>query len=457
MLFARETSPDLATATGTACGALASTVEVERMHATGRGSRLVGGGYPGYRMRVKPLRILYAAGPGDTVKTFQKWLRSEREWGVPDIPYSQQFLKVCTRIGAHAWIISANTRRDQATAGSFRVENRPIQFDNSTGIAFHIGRILYTLGLLLSAIRLRADVAVVAHGVHWFLLSAFPIFGIEVIPALHNTLWLPLVTPRLVERVLLRLARPLFASRSLAILSHPSECAPQATTLAGSRCRPIVPFIPIYEANTFAGIPESPPRRPPFRVMFAGRIEPEKGVFDLLEVARKLAAAGRDDIEFDICGTGSVLGRLRDEATELGLSRRFRCHGKLDMGPFRDMFGTSHVVVVPTRSTYTEGFNAVVAEGILAGRPVVTSRLCPAIDLVREAVIEVPPEDIGALRDAIVSLADDTELYESKRTACAHLKSQFLDWDNGWGSALERILEGRTRSLHLSRSTNPSG
>jgi glycosyltransferase involved in cell wall biosynthesis len=60
------------------------------------------------------------------------------------------------------------------------------------------------------------------------------------------------------------------------------------------------------------------------------------------------------------------------------------------MKEFREMFGRCHVVLVPTRSSYSEGFNAVVAEAILSGRPVITSKLCPAIELVRDAVVEVP-------------------------------------------------------------------
>jgi len=387
------------------------------------------------------LRILYAAGPGDIVGTFRYWLHGKDDPRVPDVAYSRQFLDVCQQVGADGWIISANPRRDLVEAGAIRAENRPITFDGRSGLIFHVGRALYTLGLIRSAIRFRADVVVAAHGVHWFLLSLLPLFGIKVVPAIHNTLWLALVPPRFTERVLLFLARPLFASWSLAILAHPGTCARQVSELASGRSRPIVPFLPFYREYAFTGVPQRGARRPPFRVMFAGRIEADKGVFDLLEVARQLTERHRLDIEFDICGAGSCLERLRREATAAGLAERFRCHGYLvEARALREIFGACHVVVVPTRSDYTEGFNAVVAEAILAGRPVITSRLCPAIDLVRDAAVEIPPNDVAACRDAILLLCDQDPIYEIKRNACSQLKAQFFDSRNSWGEGLSRIL-----------------
>ena len=55
----------------------------------------------------------------------------------------------------------------------------------------------------------------------------------------------------------------------------------------------------------------------------------------------------------------------------------------------RAMYDDAHVVIVPTTSDFIEGFNKVVAEAVLAGKPVITSSVCPALEYVRDAVIEV--------------------------------------------------------------------
>ena len=44
----------------------------------------------------------------------------------------------------------------------------------------------------------------------------------------------------------------------------------------------------------------------------------------------------------------------------------------------------------------------VCAEAILAGRPVITSPVCPALDYVRDAAVEVSPDNIEQYCEAIL-------------------------------------------------------
>jgi len=104
------------------------------------------------------------------------------------------------------------------------------------------------------------------------------------------------------------------------------------------------------------------------------------------------------------------------------------------------MYGQSHVVIVPTTTEFVEGFNKVVAEAVLAGRPVVTSSVCPALSYVRDAVVEVPPDDVQAYGDAILSLCDDAALYDAKRRGCELAKAQFCDASRSWAATLKSVL-----------------
>jgi glycosyltransferase involved in cell wall biosynthesis len=123
-----------------------------------------------------------------------------------------------------------------------------------------------------------------------------------------------------------------------------------------------------------------------------------------------------------------------------GIERTFICHGYCHKQHMQEIFGRSHIVVVPTRTDFSEGFNRVVCESILSNRPVVTSAVCPALSYVKEAVVEVPPDDVKAYGDAILNLYRDRELYEQKRLACQIVQEQFYNPSKGWGAALKSIL-----------------
>jgi glycosyltransferase involved in cell wall biosynthesis len=223
-----------------------------------------------------------------------------------------------------------------------------------------------------------------------------------------------------------------------AALSHEGACREQVERLTGGRHAPIITFVPIFQLATFASVAERTPPRPPFRLLFAGRVEPEKGVFDLLSVARLLAAEGRYDIEFEVCGQGSALSALRGAVAAQGLEARFKIRGFKNRLQLREMFARCHAVIVPSRAQ--EGFSTVVAEATLAGRPVIATSLCPAVDLVGETAIRVGPSDISAMHDAIVRLSEDDAEYEARRRASAAHRAQFLDGACGWGAALRTAL-----------------
>jgi glycosyltransferase involved in cell wall biosynthesis len=108
----------------------------------------------------------------------------------------------------------------------------------------------------------------------------------------------------------------------------------------------------------------------------------------------------------------------------------------------REMFNRAHVVIVPTKTDFVEGFNQVVVEGVLSGRPVVTSAVCPALSYVKEAVVEVPPDDIQEYGNALLKLCDDRRFYGEKQRSCLTLQEQFYDSSRSWGAVLKSVLVG---------------
>jgi glycosyltransferase involved in cell wall biosynthesis len=389
----------------------------------------------------RPPRLVYAAGPGDVIGTYRHWSAGRDDPAQVAVTYSGQFYELCKRIGAAGLVISTNPRREKVADGQFIIEHRPVWFGRGPGSLFHLGQVFAGLRLVLSAVLFRADLVIVAEGAHWFVLSMLPWFGIKVVPTLHCVLW-PKTHPPTgrVNRFVWWLNRHFFRRGAFAILSLSNDITVQVRPMLGEKVVPIIPFLPTYRPESFGDGLGPPPSPPPFRVFFAGRIERNKGVFDLLEIAKRFAREGHTEIEFDLCGDGSQLATLKEQAIAAGIEGRFRLPGHSTQALMREMYARCHVVIVPTTSSFNEGFNKVVAEGVLAGRPVITSSVCPALEYVRDAVMEVPPDNTVAYGDAILKLSLDPTLYEAKRMASAQVRKQFYDPTRGWAASVESVI-----------------
>lgn len=387
------------------------------------------------------LRVLYAAGPGDVIGTYSYWAEGQDDPSQVALTYSGQFYQVCHELEAKAYVISSCSERKSLQDKRFKIKHRPIPLQSASGLLYHLGQIWYGLRLIASAIRFRANVAVVASGTtHWFVLSLLSLLGVQVIPSLHCVLWRKYIPQRKVEKLLLKLNRNLFDKHCTGILTASEDISEQLAQLTANQHLPIRRFLPTYSRTEFAGVGKPDENRSPFRVLFVGRIESDKGVFDVLEIAKRFASQGRQDITFDLCGKGSMLESLRLAAKEAGIDSSFVCHGHCNKPQMREMFKQAHVVIVPTRKDFIEGFNQVVVESVLCGRPVVTSAVCPALAYVRNAAVEVAPNDIKAYGDALLKLCDDRQFYEQKRRGCIGAQEQFYDPSRSWKAALKSIL-----------------
>ncbi|MEO1376983.1 MAG: glycosyltransferase family 4 protein, partial [Cyanobacteria bacterium J06635_10] len=388
-------------------------------------------------------------GPENAIDAYKHWVKGEDAPSQVSVTYSSQFYEVCQTLNASCYVIAQSTKKELVQDEGFIVEHRPVPLPNASGIIYHLRQIWYGLHLLVSAIRFRANVVIASTGTtYWFVYSLFSLLGIKVIPSVHCTLWCKYLPVRKIDKLILGLSRNFFAKDCQAIMAVSHDISQQISQLTGSSHKPILEFFPTFRRAYFASLEAASTSLEPFFVLFAGRIEENKGVFDLLEVAKRFAKEGIENINFHICGTGSALESLRLAAVEAGVDADFICHGYCTKPLMREMFNRSHIVVVPTRKDFIEGFNRVVCESILSGRPVVTSSVCPALSYMGDAVFEVPPNDTQAYGDAILALYENSELYEGKRQACLEVQEKFYDRKKSWGFALESILIAMNEEQH---------
>lgn len=389
----------------------------------------------------KQLRILYASGPEDVTEAYNFWVKNQDVPSQVSVPYCRQFYEVCHALDARGYAIAPTRKSQYLEEEKFIVESCPVPLKNASGIVYHLQQIWCALRLLIRAIRFRANVAVISSGnTHWFVLPMFSWLGINVIPSLHCVLWRKYAAKSLSDKLSLKLGKYFFSKECRGILTVSHDIAEQVDELTEGKHPPIFEFFPTFRRSDFANITEPSMSSDTFRILFAGRVEENKGVFDLLEIAKRFSAEGIKEIVFDICGTGSALDSLRLAGSEAKVEENFICHGYCKKPKMREMFSQSHVVIVPTRTDFVEGFNRVVGESILAHRPVVTSAVCPALSYVQDAVMEVPPNDIQAYGDALLELYKNPSLYEAKRQACLRVQEQFYDVERSWGTALKYIL-----------------
>ena len=387
----------------------------------------------------KQLNLFYAAGPGDIVTTFSCWHEGRDDTHQVAITYSSQFFDLCRSLGAKGIAVSSCPRKDRITTEQFTVENLP-KGPARRGIAFHIQQIRYVQKIIERASAVDADLLVMADATGYlFSLVWLAPKTMHLAVSLHCTLWPRSRDKTTRARLISLLSRRLFAKRAQAILCLSNDIRRQLLDMTGGKTVPIYPFIPFYRHELFATI--SPPTdKRPFYLLYAGRMETEKGVYDLLEIALMLDREGIHDVTLHLCGDGSEEDPLRMAARNKGIEHLFHLHGYCRQQTMLEHINRSHAFIVPTRTSFEEGFNKVVAEAILAGRPVITSSVCPALDYVKEAVVEAVPDDPSSYFEAVKKLSSSKDLYREKQQGCKILQEQFYDPERSWGAALKRVI-----------------
>ncbi len=138
------------------------------------------------------------------------------------------------------------------------------------------------------------------------------------------------------------------------------------------------------------------------RLLFVGRLVEAKGVRELFEAARRLAAVTAD---FDLCFAFNsrfsdleLLAELRSGAGASGFGRRIRFVADAPDEVLRELYADTDCVVMPS---YHEGFCVPVLEALGAGCFVIASDAGNLPHVIGELGRLVPAGDVTALEDAL--------------------------------------------------------
>ena len=364
------------------------------------------------------MRLFYATGaPADFIGAHQDW-RAGNSDSVA-LTFSGQIAEFAQHADAHCLMVSGHPNGNELDDDRFHIRHVPPR--PASGLRWHVEYLRRGLELFKMAKDFAAHAAVIDSGTMPLpVLELFRRDGIRPVPLFHNSLF------------------PL-AGRSL-----PSRLGSPLSAAALRRCSPISvsPLVrrqighgreirPQFNRSYFQQI-EPPTFRLPFNILYVGRVEADKGVFDIVEAAKLCGS----EISWTICGDGSAFAALREAAKGLPIE----IMGFVGAAEQIALRSRCQAVIVPTRSTFSEGLAMSAVEAILSRRPLITNRAVPALELLRYASIEAEPDDPVSIARAALHLARNEAVWRSLVDACDDLQEPFYDRRNSLASALAVIL-----------------
>ena len=386
--------------------------------------------------------IVYVEAAGDIVSAFSAWRSGMRYQKETSLTFSGQFFDFCRQRGLSAYALAFGHAKKIVSEKCFTVETRP-GFSFGTGVLYHCSRIANALTVLISLIRYRPRYLVVASGVTaWIFLFAAKYLGITTIACLHNTFWPRGREPRTVgRRAIALLDRLAFRYIIDAVVCVSAECERQLKQVVRGSSIKCFRFLPQFDPAIFQSITTEPRHSTrPFTIVYVGRIEEVKGVLDLVGIATSLLNRGIRDFRFVVCGEGTSLNALRRQAADAGTGSNLQVMGRLNTAQLVETYKTAHIVIVPTRDTFPEGFAMVAAESVLLGRPVLCSDIVPAAEVLAGAVVVAKANDIEHYVSHITMLMNDADLYRSLCDGTRRLRGQFFDRSLGLEAALGKAM-----------------
>ena len=243
------------------------------------------------------------------------------------------------------------------------------------------------MALTRALARLRPDVVDVhfVTGAAAYFLALRPLFGYRLVLSLHGG-DLMRATPQMRARL------PGFLRAADHVTVVSDDLARLAVGQGADGAR--LTRIPNGVDARFWCPGEAPPE--PRRIAAVGRLLPVKG-FDLLIDA----AAGLPDATVIVMGEGEARADLTRRIEAAGLGARVTLAGHVGPERMREELRRAALFAMPSRS---EGMPLALIEALATGCPAVAARVGGAPEvLTPEAGALVPPDDAGALRDALAA------------------------------------------------------
>lgn len=303
-------------------------------------------------------------------------------------------------------VVSRFGRRRRATAGGVV----GITLADGTGA---LSKLVWRIGALGSLWRLwsrfRPDRVIcgVTGSMFWMSLLLSALYRAPILHSRHNSM----CVPGLRGLRKLRMSVDRLALRSVPLVAcHGPYLVDESVSLGVARERLFE-----FDVEVKQMLCKSEARHGKEVIVgYLGRIEIQKGVFDLVEAFERLAAAGLG-VRLNIAGEGQAIDELRRRIQILKLADAVHLLGALPRADVDRFFDHIDVLVTPSKSSFPEGRCMSAMESLAAGRPVIAPRFGPFPYLVRHRVngLLYEPNCVSSLFEALRSTVCERNLLES--------------------------------------------
>lgn len=178
------------------------------------------------------------------------------------------------------------------------------------------------------------------------------------------------------------------------------------------------------------------------KILFVGRLEPSKGVFDLYEAFKNLA--GRyPDLELEYAGLGKAYESLAAKIEADGLADRVRLLGYVPHSDLVNHIYDSTLVSTPTKSSFPEGRCMATIEGLVLKRPVIAPDFGPFPYVVEHEVngLLFKPDSVLDLTAVIDRIMSDIDLYKKLLQGAEHSSRELLMPSKNYIAALQEAFK----------------
>lgn len=150
----------------------------------------------------------------------------------------------------------------------------------------------------------------------------------------------------------------------------------------------------------------------PIRLLYTGRMDPAKGLLDMIKALSRLVHEG-EDVVLDFVGwseaKSDILDKINSTAKQGGVEDRVFYHGYKSVGP--ELFAYYKMAdIYLIASQASEGFPRTIWEAMVHSLPVVATRVGSIPDFIEGVAELVEPRDPTALAQSVRKLIDDSEL-----------------------------------------------
>jgi glycosyltransferase involved in cell wall biosynthesis len=142
-------------------------------------------------------------------------------------------------------------------------------------------------------------------------------------------------------------------------------------------------------------------------ILYVGLVEPRKNLPLLINAYQRLAARGTDYQLVIVGRFGWMYEDVTRQIKQLNLGDKVHLTGYVPQEDLPLVYNLASLFVYPTRY---EGFGLPALEAMACGTPVITTNVSSLPEIVAEAGLLIPPDDVQALYEAMESVLDDRKL-----------------------------------------------